>query len=33
MILTPAQILTFFAYVVAAVVVWIVLSDYKRDEP
>jgi hypothetical protein len=31
--MTPAQAFTVFAYVAAAVVVWIVLSDYRRDEP
>jgi hypothetical protein len=27
-----AQVFTVFAYIAAAVVVWIVLSDYKRNE-
>jgi hypothetical protein len=31
--MTPAQLFTLFAYIVAAVVVWIVLTDYKREEP
>jgi hypothetical protein len=31
--ITFAQLLTGLAYVAAAVVVWIVLSDYRRDEP
>jgi len=31
--MTSAQLLTAFAYLAAAVVVWIVLSDCRRDEP
>jgi hypothetical protein len=30
--MTPAQALTVLAYLAAAVVLWIVLSDYRRDE-
>jgi hypothetical protein len=28
-----AQAFTVFAYIAATATVWIVLSDYKRDEP
>jgi hypothetical protein len=28
-----AQWFTVFAYIAAAVTLWIVLSDYRRDEP